>query len=436
MVKYGKEIAVISLWLAVILTFYPILDIEWFQPGDFAWRASMAYHAVLVPVWMMLVLAYARHLRDSFSFGKLFGTAALSASILTGIGSALIRTPGLSVGVMIQVAGMILAEITALVIIIQAMRQHFSISENSVNTTAWWTVSVGLLGMSLATPLGHIAGAAKDLGQHFSLFGNYVAMLGLKPDAVIDGFVGSHSHQVVAAFLAAGFALPFMRKSPGKSQLLNSLATAGLFIISIATIMQVALYEYCAWFSWEPPDLFVNGANGLPLDDFILVILGFGLLLLLPAFLAKNKTTSNGEDYSRFTGGLLALLLVAYLISVVVLGLRIEFHEQFFGHGEGNAPGVANDLAYIRSHLLFGFMIIPVLLSILLNLSLSKSRSLDLFLGLLVTFAVATGLAGALLWTFALNVFWLELSYIFTIIVLLVFAAGYLGPAYLERSER
>ena len=290
--------------------------------------------------------------------------------------------------------------------------------------------------MSLATPLGHIAGAAQYLGHHFALFRKYVAMLGLKPDAVIDGFIGSHSHQVVAAFLASGFAIPFMRKSWGKSHFSNTLTMMGLIIISTATVMQVALYEYCAWFAWEPPDLFASGPNGLPLDDFILVILGIGLLLLLPAFLAKNKTTSNGMDYSRFTGGLLSMLLVAYIISVVALGLHIEFHEQFFGHGEGNAPGVANDLAYIRSHLLFGFMILPVLLGILLNVSLSKARGRDLLFGVLVTLAVATGLAGALLWTFALNVFWLELSYIFTIIVLLVFKAGYSAPADPDRLER
>ena len=68
------------------------------------------------------------------------------------------------------------------------------------------------------------------------------------------------------------------------------------------------------------------------------------------------------------------------MVSVVLLGVYIEFHEEFFGHGEGDAPGATNCLAYIRAHMLFGFMVIPMMLAVLLNLASLRTKGFDLLI--------------------------------------------------------
>ena len=417
------SIAILSAWSGLMFVLYALIAVSWFHLGDFSFRTAMVYHGILIPAWMMLALAYSRHIEHSDFIRKLLGTGAVSASILTGIGSALIRDQGFSLGTGIQVTGMILAEITVLAIIIESFWHHFRTPQNGINATAWWTVSIGLVGLSLATPLGHLAGAVKDLGEKFPIFVKHVALLGLTPKDVVSGYIGSHSHQILAAFLAAGFALPLIRKSFGKPDVVYFMEKIGLFVMTVATIVQVALYQYCAWFGWEPPDLFSNGPNGLPLDDFVLVVLGLGMLLLIPSLLAKDKKTFTPEDYSQFIRGIVTILLIAWMISVVALGLYIEFHEQYFGHGEGNALGVLKDLAYIRAHLLFGFMIIPMLLGALLNGNLLNTKRQKWFIAGFTILVVITGFIGTFVWTFFLNSLILKISIAFITIFLLVFAS-------------
>lgn len=415
--------AILSAWSGLMFIIYALVSVSWFHLGDFSFRTAMAYHGILIPAWMMLVLAYSRHIEHSDFIKMSLGTAAVSAGILTGIGSLLLRRQGFSLGTGIQVAGMILAEITAIVIIIESFWYHFRTSQNGINETAWWTVSIALIGLSLATPLGHLAGAVKDLGEKFPLFVKHVGLLGITPNDVLSGYIDSHSHQILAAFLAAGFALPLMQKSSGKCDFAYFMEKTGLIIMTMATIAQVALYQYCGWFGWEPPDLFSNGPNGMPLDDFVLVILGLGMLLLIPSLLAKDKKNFAAKDYSQFIREIVTILMIFWMISVVALGIYIEFHEQYFGHGEGNAPGVLKDLAYIRAHLLFGFMIIPVLLGALLNGNLLNTKRQKWLITIFTILVVLTGSIGTFEWTFFLNSLILKISMALTAIFLLLFAS-------------
>ena len=413
------SIAFLSAWSGFMLILYFLRGINWFHLGDFRFRTAMAYHGILIPAWLMLALAYSRIIVPSQFIRNLLGTGAVSASILTGIGSALIHNQRVSLGTDLQVTGMILAEITVLAILVGSFRHHFKTPQDDINATAWWTVSIGLVGLSLATPLGHLAGAAKDLGEKFPILVRHAALLGLSPEDVVDGYVGSHSHQILASFLAAGFALPLVGRVQGKPRAAKLMEKIGLIVIAGATIAQIALYQYCAFSGWEPPDLFSSGPNGLPLDDFILVVLGLGMLFLLPALLATGKMT---EDYSRYINRIVALILLSYVISVVFLGLYVEFHEQYFGHGVGNATGVTNDAAYIRAHLLFGFMVIPILLGTLLNGSLLPRRRQLVLSVVLATIVILAGIAGTFLWTIFLNDTVMRISILLTTVFLVVYS--------------
>ncbi len=428
------SVAILSAWSGMMFVLYASVGVKLFHTGDFNFRTAMAYHGILIPAWMLLMLAYSQHIKLTSRIKTLLGIGSVSAGILTGLGAGLLYTQGFSIGIGVQIAGMVIAEITALTILIKSVQFHFTASENSTNKLAWWTVTIALSGLSLATPLGHLAGAAKDLGDKFPLFAIHQAILKLAPDTIISGYVGSHSHQILAAFLAAAFALPLMQKSLNKLNIASIIGKCGLVIISVATVAQVVLYQYCAWFGWEPPDLFANGPNGLPLDDFVLVMLGLGMLLLIPDLIAKSTKPLASADYTRVIRISVAMLLLAYMIAVVALGLYIEFHEQYFGHAEGGAPGVPNDLAYIRAHLLFGFMIIPILLGTLLNCNLLgavKQRVISA--GTILV--VITGLTGIFDWTLFLHPLPMKISIVLTAMLLLVFTLQLAGRQPIQRRQ-
>ncbi len=419
---FKNTISILSMWIALMLALYSIVGIKWFHAGDFSFRTAMAYHGILIPAWLLLLISYSRHFSRSDFMIKLLSVCAISGAILTGTGSLFIHSQGISFGTIVQVIGMIIAEITALLIIIASFIYYFKNKEIHHNQIAWWTVSLSLIGLSVAAPLGHIAGAAKDFGASFHLFINFANKLGLSANDAIDGFTDSHSHQILSAFLAAAFSMPFLQEVNKKQNVL-SLEKIGLFIVLIATIAQVFLYQYCAWTAWEPPTLFSNGVNGIPLDDFILSILGLGFLFLIPSLLRKNKKRVSIDYYSHFTKQILSIILIAYIISVVALGIFIEFHEQFFGHGQANSLGLVNDLSYIRAHILFGFMIIPVLLAVLLNKSsLDAARgqkTIDLWF---ILFLIIIGFIGVFAWTFFLFPSILKISFYLSIVYLFMFA--------------
>ena len=73
----------------------------------------------------------------------------------------------------------------------------------------------------------------------------------------------------------------------------------------------------------------------------------------------------------RWRGIAYGLFIVFFAVAVIGVGVFIEFHEGFFGHGEGTAPGVLNAKDYIRAHFVYGFIMIPMLFVSILD---PKSR--------------------------------------------------------------
>ncbi len=420
--EFRGPAALLVLWCGLVFFLESLVGIHWFNRGDLDWRTAMAYHGTLISAWMLLVLAYARTI-EGLSDGRRrwIGAGALAAAAFTGIGSALIRGEGLSVGAVLQVLGMTLGDITALVVLVFAFRRHFRRKRRAAvhESLPWWTVSTAMIALSLATPLGHLAGAARDIGSNSFIFSAHASLLGKPTADVIDGYIGSHSHQIVAAFLAAAFVLPLLRSPQRLSGVMGRVGRVGLVLVASATAVQAVLYQYCAWLGWEPPSLFASGPNGMPLDDFVLACLGFGLLLLVPA-LWRTGTAPRNAPAGAAASRLMALLLLCFLVSIVALGVYIEFHEGFFGHAEGAAAGVANDEAYIRGHLVFGFLIIPILLGVLLHADGFLTTGHRAWLFCIPVLAVAgLGTAGMFTWTFSLSPVLLKVALAVTIFLLL-----------------
>ncbi|NOY82120.1 MAG: hypothetical protein GXP31_14075 [Kiritimatiellaeota bacterium] len=420
--EFHGPAAFLMTWCGSMIVLESLVGIHWFDPGDLDWRTAMAYHGVLIPAWMLLVLAYARTIAGlSESRRRWIGLGGIGAAVFAGVGAVLIRREGACPGAMLQVFGMTLGDLTALAVLVFAFRSHFCRNHHPAgrDSLSWWTVSTAMVALSLATPLGHLAGAVRDFGKQVFVFSRHAALLGMAPEDVLDGYIGSHSHQIVAAFLAAAFVLPLLRSSQRQSGIMARIRRVGLIVVVGATVVQAVLYQYCAWLGWEPPNLFAEGPNGMPLDDLILVCLGCGLLLLVPSLWRtdrepKASTCGAPSALPRLT----ALLLLCFL-AVVALGVYIEFHERFFGHAEGAAAGVANDAAYIRGHLLFGFMMIPILLGVLLHADgFLATRCRARLFSIPVLAVAGLGTAGMFLWTFSLN------PVLLAVTIFLLLAAG------------
>ncbi len=404
-----RAVLFLSVWTGFLLFLDLATGVSWFHSGDFSYRTAMAYHGLLIPVWMFLLLAFSDEIPESFLRRRTLVVGVLSASVLTGAASLFIRQKGISFPTVILVSGLVIAEITALVVLIGALRAYRVFSEKKpVNRLAWTTVFIALAGMSLATPAGHLVGAFQDAEQWFS---------GWAAHFQTDSLTDAHSHQMLASLLAAAFALPFLKKTGTEQKRVWRLQNTGLILIMVATLAQIAIYQASAWTGWEPPVLFSHGLNGVPLDDAVLSVLGMGMLMLVPGLWIKTKDKTVSPTKTVIINRLLAVLLLAYLMSVVVLGIYIEFHEPFFGQAAGNAPGVPNDLAFIRGHLLLGFMLIPVMTGVLLNTHRFAFSGNSLFV-VSVLLVVTSGVAGIFLWTFGLHPVLMQVAVYLTIVFL------------------
>lgn len=347
----------------VLLASFP-LGIHWFEPGDFSRRQAMIFHGILIPAWMLLMLGSFGKLADTTTAAKWRvtvsrGTAA--AALLVGIGALLLRGPGLSGAVVLQVFGMAVADLTALLVIVALSRSRRQ-GRDPLDRLLWWALIGALGAISLATPLGHLAGAYRDLGARIPMLLAHAGHPSLQSEEASAGYIGSHSHQIVAAFVAAALLLAMLSRERKTGTRLRGITSVGAAIILLATVCQVILYQYSAWMVWEAPNLFVSGPNGIPLDDALLSILGVGFLLLMPAlFTGGPRIAPTGAlrlDGSRLS----AMAGLAFTLSMVGMGIYIEFHEAFFGAGTAGAPGALNDLYYIRAHLIIGCMVLPILM--------------------------------------------------------------------------
>ena len=407
--------AVLLGWIFLLMLVAPLLGLQWFNPGDFEYREAMYYHGIGISAWMLLILVSARLMLKPL--GSTATTAinfgSVTAGFLAGVGGALIKQEGISNGTVVITIGMVLADITAWIVIALLARDTW-LSGGRVNKLLERSALIAaLVSMSLATPLGHLAGMAQDFSGNFPLFTLHVATIGAKADDVLNGYIGSHSHEVLAAFFAAVLVIPIINDFRERRPWQSTVEKIGLVTVLIATVAQTALYQYSAWLVWQPPTLFASGPNGMPLDDVILTIFGIGMLLLLPMFLPimTEKTTKAIASYEPSIRTALAILFITFLVSIVGLGIYIEFHEGFFGGGEGNAPGVVNDLAFIRGHLLFGFMILPVLLVGLLCLKGQVPKKISTLASWIAIFTALLGSAGMYFWTFHLDATPMKLCY-------------------------
>ena len=390
---------------SVLMFFVPqFFGIRWFAHADFSWREAMILHGIFVSAWMLLMLAAWQSINplNRHIDGRWVFLCAVGSSLLTGIGGLLATRAGISTGTDIQITGMFVADITALLCLFEIGRSALRLHLSETRRIMLWGLFFTLFAISLATPLGHLAGAFRDVKISLPFFHAQTAPAGTDIQILVRRFADSHSHEAIAGFLGAMVLIAVLQTEEREGKWIERIERAGSVLILFATMAQIAIYQYSAWTGWDPPTLFASGENGIPLDDLILSILGVGMLILCPT-LWKPSRKKETRSLEKWRGIALAILIVFFTVGTIGLGIFIEFHEGFFGHGEGGAPGFINAQDYIRGHLVYGFIMIPILFAGLLALP----EMPDTHLSTLVVFGIIVvailGALGLAEWTFMLQ---------------------------------
>jgi len=397
----GLALAVSAAWIAVALCLSLLLRVPWLAPGDFDFATAMHYHGLMVPLLVMICLltVWALDLRELR--GRLYPGAAIAAVVLVGPASLVRSSEGLSVVGVVQVAGMAVTDVLALILLVALVSAAFRRRSNA----ALWAVIFSLAAVLVAAPLGHMAGWGADIGiGSLPCARAFMKVSGLEAAEFQEGLVSSHSHLIAAATVSALVGLAALLLGyEGLRGWRSWAGRLGAWLLLASVIGAAAIYLVSAFAGWEPPTLFVcgpEGENGMPLDDVVLTVGALGWLFFIAALARRGeRPLVRAAAFANWA---------CAFVGAVALGVYIEFHEGFFGGGEPPAPGAANDQAFIRAHLVYAFMILPIVLAFLLAVGSSAFRSrvgrafstACLSLALVGT---VVGLAGEIVWVAALN---------------------------------
>ena len=409
-------IFVAGCWIAGALILSPLFGIHWLVPGDFKYGTAMYYHGLMLPVLVLVYLLTVNILPLKVLKRRIYAIGAISSILFAGTGSILNFEKGLSFAAVIQITGMVMTDILgitlAVALIIFAVTQNEKVKE--INA-AFWLLFSSLIAILFAAPLGHLSGWAIDLG--IKSFPGAMALLhatGMKAGDFRDGLLSSHSHLMVFAVLCGLVAITAI--GLGYQSLTGWkrwVSACGLWMILISILSATAIYLVSAFFGWEPPLFFAsgpNGVNGIPLDDLALTLGESGFLLLL--FGLAGTVAQRGKEYVTSFKILnrIAMFLnwIFGFVGVVLFGIYIEFNEVFYGAGTAPAPGALNDRVFTRAHLVYAFMLLPIILSVLLAVELRQNQEGATSPWLKVPaltslFGMTLGLIGEGIWISTLN---------------------------------
>jgi len=400
-------------WITIAFLSSSLLRVHWLTPGDFKFSTAMYYHAMMVPSLVLVYLLTKKILRLKILNTRFYAVIAMISILFVGIGSILNIHEGFTAATAIQIIGMIMADMLGIALLVAlitlVMREYDSVRK--INA-AFWLLFASIFAILLAAPLGHLAGWSLDFGTaSFPGVGTLLSATGINPDEFQEGLIASHSHLIAVALLFALSAIAaIFLQHPSQVAWKKRMSSAGLWMAMISLLLATAIYLLGAIVGWEPPDLFTSGPNGMPFDDFVLTIGEIGLLILMVG-LSGSPAGDETDSFSPIKAKIRTAIFLNWIsgfIGAVVLGIYIEFNENFYGAGSPPAPGALQDNIFIRAHLLYPFLILPIIFTFLLVLGYKYHQTnvsrplLHVFIWTSIV-AIALGLIGEFLWFFALQ---------------------------------
>jgi len=390
-------------WVTVIFII-SLFNVRWFVPGDFSYQETMIYHGIMIPLLLLFYFTVIQYFSLKLFYKRFWIIVFVIAVFFAGIGSVFHVEESFSFAAALQVTGMVLIDILGFVLFFGIIFKVWG--KDRENGPAYLLLLFSILAVLIAAPLGHLAGFNIDLGaEFFPVINRWIHNLGITADTFQEGVVTSHSHLIVAAFLFA-LASMFVLFFHIQGQIQRKIINAGLWIILLSLVCVTAVYIFSALFGWEPPDIFMSGPGGIPLDDLFLASGLTGLLVLIAGLWEMPKNLSgHSQDGVRMVVFLCWLFL---FIGTVIPGIYIELHEQFYGGGATPAPGAQYDQVFIRVHMLFSFLFLPIVLTFLLAIGYrydktGKSSFLPVVFIWSSVVAIVILLIGEFLWFITLN---------------------------------
>lgn len=314
-----------------------------------------------------------RHARVWIVGGVLFAT------VLAAVGGIFDRTiPGSEVPMWVQIFGFFALDEILLVLLI-AIGVEWRTGRRGLAMAASGLAAASML---VAALIGHLAGWIMEFGTGFPpVIGSYVSFAGFASgDDFTGALVGSHSHDMAVAVMA--FVIVLVAVQFGYATLSGAARTVvrlGLVMVGFGVVAMTALYVVMGFAPWEPPTLFVSGpegANGIASDDVVTGIFVMGGGVLVAAGLVLGRTVQSRP--------IRLAALWAWLLSfatVVVAGFAIEMNESYFGAGDPNAPGAANDAVYTWFHQDIGLFLLPAIVLVMLAVERLAERGHPAWVG-------------------------------------------------------
>ena len=245
--------------------------------------------------------------------------------------------------------------------------------------TPYFTVFAGVVGAFAAAMMGHVAGYISWFGPNPGFVNNYVnstmyPVTGFSNSTSVimftENVVGSHSHLMLVSLMAGVVALVAIvfgyYETWGKNQ--KRVATFGFSVMIAALLAAMWMYVVAGVGSFQIPNFFVSGQNGVAADDLTTGMVGLGAVFVLLGLLAHSRGAVTGDGSPLFKDPLFLSVVVAWVtiyLVIPVTGFYINFNENFFQNG-----GAVFDDAFNRFHQDFGFYLLPSLVTLLLSLQL------------------------------------------------------------------
>jgi hypothetical protein len=303
----------------------------------------------------------------------------LFATVLAAVGGIFDRTiPGSEVPMWVQIFGFFALDEILLVLLI-AIGVEWRTGRRGLAMAA---SGLAAGSMFVAALMGHLAGWIMEFGTGYPpVIGSYVSFAGFASgDDFTGALVGSHSHDMAVAVMA--FAVVLVAVQFGYATLTGAAQTVvrlGLAMVGAGVVAMTALYVVMGFAPWEPPTLFVSGpdgVNGIASDDVVTGIFVMGGGLLVAAGLVLGRTVQSRP--------IRLAALWAWVLSfatVVVAGFAIAMNESYFGAGDPNAPGAANDAVYTWFHQDIGLFLLPAIVLVMLAVERLAERGHPAWIG-------------------------------------------------------
>lgn len=402
-----------ALWITCAFLASPLFSIHWFRTADFTLSIAMYYHGIMIPALVLMYLSAKMIIGFNLLNRRVFAGASILSVLCAGVGSILNTHEGLSVATYIQVTGMVIADLLGISLLVYMVKCRLkSKTEMQKYRATFWLLFLSISVILAAASFGHLAGFLRDFGTHSTPGAEALLhATGMKTTDFRKGLVGSHSHLIVTAFLAALAALAVICfQYPLRSKWKRRTTILGLWTVMLSLMLATGIYFISAILGWEPPCYFTSGPSGMPIDDIVLTLGEVGFLLMLPGLSGPLA----GDEARPFTSLDKSIRLAVFLnwiagfAGAVVLGVYIEFHEAFYGAGLPPAPGALNDNVFIRAHLLYSFLLLPVTFVFLLMIECRYRKAIRFHLWPRIMvwtsiLGMSLGLIGELDWVLTLR---------------------------------